>query len=183
MIKKPWVFYLSLFSVVLIFSLFLFTTGVLFAAIGVIQTVPLLAEFVAGFFYSSFITSALAVFMISILSQTHPTLQIALIGGFGSMLADLVLFKFARLIFFGSFSPLTLNLRFSKTIKALHQNPAFNLIAPILGGLIIASPLPDEVGIAIFGLTRLPTLAVALLTYSLNTIGIFILAHIAQQIV
>lgn len=121
--------------------------------------------------------------MISILSQTHSALQIALVGGVGSMLADLILFKFARLIFFGSFSPLTLNLRFSKFVKGLHRNSAFNLIAPILGGLIIASPLPDEIGVAILGLTKLPTFSVALLTYLLNTIGIFILAYIAQQIV
>lgn len=181
--QKPWVTYTVLFLITLSISLLLFTSGILFASITVINNIPLLAEFIAGFLYSSFITSPLAVFMIALLAKSHPPLQIAFIGGVGSMLADLILFKFVRLIFFGSFSPLTQSRHFNKILARIHRNRSFNYIAPFVGVIIIASPLPDEIGVAIFGLTKLPTITVALLTYIFNMMGIYILSIIARQIV
>lgn len=183
MVKKPWTFYLSLFLFAFGITVFLFTTGVLFAMIGIVQTVPLLAEFLSGFFYSSFISSPLAIFMIGILAKTNSPLQIALIGGIGAMLADLILFKLARLLFFGSVSPLTLNKNFNSIVKSLHRNSTFNFVAPFIGAVIIASPLPDELGIAILGLSKMPLLQVAMLTYLFNTAGIFVLAFLAQKII
>lgn len=183
MVKKPWTFYLSLFLLAFGVSVFLFTTGILFAMIGIVQTVPLLAEFLSGFFYSSFISSPLAIFMIGILAKANSPLQIALIGGIGAMLADLILFKLARLLFFGSVSPLTLNKNFNSIVKSLHRNPTFNFVAPFIGAVIIASPLPDELGVAILGLSKMPTVKVAILTYFLNSLGIFVLAYFAQQII
>lgn len=181
--QKPWLAYTVSFLIVFLLSILLFVSGVLFALVTTINTIPLLAEFIAGFLYSSFVTSPVAMFMIALLSQSHPPLQIALIGGLGTMIADLLLLKFARYLFFGSFSPLTQSKQFTKIINRIHHNKTFNSLAPIVGAIIIASPLPDEIGIAIFGLTKLPTIVIALLTYILNMIGIYILAIIARQII
>lgn len=180
--QKPWLVYFTAFIFASVLVFILFSTGVLLAAIGLIITVPYLAELVAGFFYSSFITSPLSILMIGILAKSHPPLQIAVIGGLGSMLTDLVLLKITRYLLFGSLSPLNLNLNFTKSIHSLHRNSLFNLLAPWIGALMIASPLPDELGVAVLGLTKLSAWIVAPITYFLNAVGIYFIVIIIRQL-
>src|SRR5689334_3398798 len=57
----------------------------------------LLGAFVAGFFFTSLLTIAPAgVMLYEILHRSGPLVPVALIGGFGAMLGDLILFKFLK---------------------------------------------------------------------------------------
>lgn len=47
------------------------------------------------------------------------------------------------------------------------------IIMPI-GAIIIASPFPDELGVSLIGLSKLSTGKFILLSYILNSIGIFL---------
>jgi hypothetical protein len=53
---------------------------------------------------------------------------------------------------------------------------------PTIGAIIIISPFPDEIGVALMGLTRMNKLSFLVLTYILNSVGIFILALVARAI-
>jgi uncharacterized membrane protein YdjX (TVP38/TMEM64 family) len=44
----------------------------------------------------------------------------------------------------------------------------------VLGAIIIASPLPDEMGVGLMGISKLKTSQFILLSFVLNAIGIFI---------
>jgi hypothetical protein len=46
---------------------------------------------------------------------------------------------------------------------------------PVIGAIIIASPLPDEVGISLMGLSKISTPKFIFISYILNSIGLFLI--------
>ena len=55
-------------------------------------------------------------------------------------------------------------------------------VIPGIAGIIIASPLPDEVGIALLGVTHFDTNAFMLLAFVLNFVGLLIITTLAWWI-
>ncbi|MEN9561421.1 MAG: hypothetical protein RIQ56_694, partial [Candidatus Parcubacteria bacterium] len=51
----------------------------------------------------------------------------------------------------------------------------YKWFAPVLGAIIILSPLPDEFGLALLGFSKLKIWVVLLLAFVLNAIGIYAL--------
>ena len=45
---------------------------------------------------------------------------------------------------------------------------------PVIGAIIIASPLPDELGVSLMGMSQMKASRFILLSYILNSIGIFL---------
>ena len=52
----------------------------------------------------------------------------------------------------------------------------------LLGGLIIASPLPDELGISLFGFSKAKTSWFVPLSFTFNFIGIVLIGLVAQAV-
>ena len=50
---------------------------------------------------------------------------------------------------------------------------------PLTGAIIIASPLPDELGLAMMGLSRVPIAAFIPISYTMNFLGILLIEFIA----
>lgn len=127
-----------------------------------------LGAFVAGVMYAISFTSPLATVIFTNLSVQVNVILAAVIGGIGALLYDLLVFSFARR---NSHS------RFVEAIRS--RIPGRNRIpswAPTLAGMVIlASPLPDELAAGMLGLSSIPTKRFFLLSFTLNTIGIFIL--------
>lgn len=48
---------------------------------------------------------------------------------------------------------------------------------PALGALIMASPLPDEIGIALLSILHMRTYQFIVVSYFLKTTGIFLILH------
>ena len=61
--------------------------------------------------------------------------------------------------------------------KVMHlvHTKYFSWTLPILGAIIIASPLPDEMGVGLMGISKLKTSKFILLSFILNAIGIFLI--------
>lgn len=102
----------------------------------------------------------------------------AAIGGFGALVTDYLLFKFIRLTFndeiarfknskmFGLFQGLL--------IRRIPPKVSFYISIGI-AGIVIASPLPDEVGVAMLaGLTTVRERTFAMISFVLNTLGILV---------
>ena len=64
-------------------------------------------------------------------------------------------------------------------IKKLFHSKYFNWMLPIIGAIIIASPFPDELGVSLIGLSKLSTGKFILLSYVLNSIGIFLVVSVS----
>lgn len=102
-----------------------------------------------------------------------------IIGGMGALIADLIIFKFIRVSFTGEFKRLEktkalkeVGLLIEKKLK--HRLKVYLMYA--LAGIVIASPLPDELGVIMLaGLTKIKIHSLAILSFLLNTLGIIII--------
>ncbi len=59
----------------------------------------------------------------------------------------------------------------------------FRFFIPFIGALIIASPFPDEIGLAMMGIVKLEPKFLVPISFILNSIGILILLLVAQGLV
>lgn len=141
--------------------------------IKVILPFKLFAIFVAGLMYASFVTTPLSIASFYLLGlHTNPVL-LAVIGGIGAAVGDVFLIHLLRLI--KKDLPRFSTRGLVHDIKKLLHSVNLHLVAMILGILIIASPLPDEIGLILLGATKLSDLRIFLISAVLNGIGIYLI--------
>ncbi len=164
-------------------SLILFVFGIILVAVilaipGLREIVYTIAEsgplgaFVTGILYTSGFTAPLATAMIIDAAQTTPPWSLALLGGLGAMLYDLIIFAFVRRTTTVSF--------FEKIRERFFGRPAIAWTLAAVGALVIASPLPDELGSGLLGLSNIPQKYFVPLSFILNGLGIFMIAVLAR---
>lgn len=100
----------------------------------------------------------------------------ALLGGLGALLSDYLLFKFIRLTFVDEIDRFKNSKAFGLfrglLVRRVPPKVSFYLSLG-LAGLVIASPLPDEFGVALLaGITTVRERVFAVISFSLNTFGI-----------
>lgn len=164
---------IAFFSTLL--AILLVKTGVIEGWVKSFPSTFLVTSFFAGILYSSFFTSsiAVAVFIVLGVDGFNP-LVVAVLGGIGSLCTDLLIFKFAK-------SDVAADLKFVDQkltrgfFSRLFLRKPFHSLAFILGLIVIASPLPDELGVGLLAASKLNVRNFIILSYVLNTIGIFLI--------
>lgn len=163
--------------------LFIFLGAILALALsysGIIDSIielfgnTVVASFVAGVFFTSVFTIAPASVALAHIAFMGVPLSVALWGAFGAMCGDLVLFFFIRDRFT---SDLLDSVRPSVT---KHILSSFHLgfmkwLSPLLGALIIASPLPDELGLTLMGLSKMRVIVLIPISFVMNILGIYLI--------
>lgn len=139
-----------------------------------ILPVMFLAEFLAGCFYAFFLTSPLSIAMFVILAQKQNPILLAIVAGFGAALIDLLIVKFLKKEVNQDLNLLAKSFRFYLINKALSFFK-LDFLLPIIGVIIIASPLPDELGLFLLGASKLKSYQIFLLSFILNTAGILLI--------
>ena len=135
--------------------------------------------FITGIFFTAAFTIAPASGVLFHLAQEYNAFLIALSAGAGGVVGDLLIFRVLKGGIFEEFAPMLKRLR-RQHLFALFRSRYFLWSAPFIGALIIASPLPDEIGIGLMGLSKIKQWQFILLTFVLNTTGIFIIVLLAQ---
>lgn len=140
----------------------------------------LLGALVAGFFFTSVFTTAPAIVVLGEISQYEPLIPVALIGGLGAVFGDLIIFKFVK-------DSLTDDLvflfkKFSRRQASIFKNTFFRWLMVVAGGIIIASPFPDEIGIALMGFSKTNTRLFMTLSYVFNFLGILAIGLVARRL-
>ena len=69
-----------------------------------------------------------------------------------------------------------------KRIKLLLKLKLFRWLTFFAGGLIIASPFPDELGISLLGFSKMRTSWFIPLSFALNCIGILLIGWVAKAL-
>lgn len=131
-------------------------------------------SFLAGILYVSASTAAFGVFLLLGLSKSLSAIEIALFAGLGGVVADFVLFRFFRGGILGEITPIYNRLG-GQHITRLMRHRLLSWSLPIIGAIIIASPFPDEVGIALMGISKIKTYQFVLLSLFLDIGGVFLL--------
>jgi hypothetical protein len=130
--------------------------------------------FIAGLFFTSVFTVGPASVGLVMLSQTLPPFQVALWGAVGSVCGDLILFIFMRDKVSRELSDIVKNSEYHQ-VTSFFRLGFVRVLAPVLGALIIASPLPDELGLALMGLSRTRMALVVPISFVMNFLGILAL--------
>ena len=140
-----------------------------------------IGAFFAGIFFASTFTVAIASSVFLLLSQTHNILIIALVGGAGAFVGDSLIFKFLRDDLIADFEYLEKHFGARIAKRIIHSKLSLWFL-PIVGALMIASPLPDEVGLLLLASIKLKYHRFFLLSFPLNTAGIFILSILGRAL-
>ncbi len=138
-----------------------------------------LASFVAGMFFTSLVTTAPAIAVLGALSLEANLAVVALVGGVGAVLGDYLIFAFVRDRVSQDAAYL---LRGPRVRRAPHifSRRHFRRVLPVVGALIIASPLPDELGLALLGVSRIGVGTFFLISYVMNVAGIVVIGLVAR---
>lgn len=133
-----------------------------------------IGAFLAGILFVSTFTVATGVIILLVLAETLSPMEIGLIAGLGAVLGDFAIFRFVKDDLAREIRQIyNLFDRDNHFKKVLHTK-YFSWTFPVIGAIIIASPLPDEVGVSLMGISKLKTYQFLLASFILNTIGIFL---------
>lgn len=138
-----------------------------------------LGAFIVGIFWTSTFTIAPATVLLYHLAGRLDPIEVALLAGAGAMVGDYLLFRYLKDRVYEELRPVFMKLGKSY-LGRLFQTPYFAWLTPLLGALIIASPLPDEAGVGILGLSRLKSWQFLLLSFALNSSGILLIVLLAR---
>ncbi len=137
--------------------------------------------FIAGMFSVSAFTVVPATLVLLTFAHDFSIVLVALTAALGSVAGDLFLFRFFRNGVLEELTPLFRRAGGAKFMKVLRHR-RLSWLAILFGAFIIASPLPDEVGIGLMGISTISTLRFALLSFVLNTIGIMIILQTVRAV-
>lgn len=141
-----------------------------------------LGAFIAGFFFTSLLTIApSSVMFYNIFHGGAPLVPVALIGGFGAMCGDLLLFKFLKINLTDGLVAFV-KAHTSNHLKRMWRFRWFSWAMMVAGAIIIASPLPDELGVALMGVGEVKPRVFLPLSFVMNTLGILAVGLVAQQL-
>ncbi len=139
----------------------------------------ILASFIAGIFFTSVFTLAPASIALIQIAEKAPIDHVIFIGALGALLGDLLLFYFIR----DRFGEDVKKIMKFKTLKHFFKSFHFGFLkwlSPLLGALIIASPLPDEFGISLLGMSKVKMIFFIPISFAMNALGIYLLVLFAQ---
>jgi hypothetical protein len=171
--------------IIIAFSIFiailLAETGVLKNLITSTQQTRFLGSFVAGILFTSIFTTAPATVALGEIAQSGSVVAVAIIGGLGALIGDLIIFHFVRDRISQDFSYLV-KISKSQKLVSFFKPRIFSWLISLVGALIVASPFPDEIGLAMMGLTKMKTSLFMPLSFLLNSGGILIIGLVAKSL-
>lgn len=138
-------------------------------------------SFLAGMFFTSLFTTAPAMVVLGELSLTTPLWIVALFGGLGAVVGDYILFLLLRQGLTKDIEYLVAHSGFKRFQKIMHTK-LFHHMLPFIGALVLASPLPDEIGLAMLGFSKVDKDRFLLISLAMNTFGIFIIGLVARSV-
>jgi hypothetical protein len=162
------VLFISILDTVIVRTFFEFSTSL-----------GLASAFIAGMFYVSLFTAAPAVIMLAELSKTIDTIPLILFASIGSVVGDLIILKIFRDNIYEEMKYLGQKLGIGIKIKK-SQRKAVSWLMALVGIFVLGSPLPDEVGIAMLGMTQYSKARILLVAFVANFVGIAIIVFAAR---
>lgn len=181
--KKKQLMYDVFFLLVSIaFAVYISETGIAHKFILSLGGLKWLGIILAGMFFTSIFTTAPSIILLGQFAETTPLLLLAAFGGLGAVLGDYIIFRFVRDRMAEDLKYLLSSKRPSRFSK-IFKTKLFHFLVSFMGAIIIASPLPDEIGVAMLGFSKVKTKFFVILSFFLNGTGIFIVGFLANYIV
>lgn len=172
----------AIIALSVLIAVILAVTDILTKILASAQEFKFLGSFIAGMFFTSVFTIAPSVVALGKIAQANSILQVAIFGAAGAVIGDLIIFRFVRDKLSEHLAELMRHRGAWKRILALFKLKSFRWLACFIGGLIIASPLPDEIGISLMGFSKMTTSIFILVSFIFNFFGILVISLVAKNL-
>ena len=133
-----------------------------------------LGAFLAGILFVSTFTVTAGALILLILAEKLSPLEIGIIAGLGGVVGDLIIFNFIKNNLMQEIKELYTKIDKDNQITKILSTKYFAWSLPLIGALIIASPLPDELGVSLLGMSKLKTYQFLIISFFLNVWGIML---------
>ncbi len=162
-----------------LFAVLIVKTGALQFIFESTQEMKFIGSFVAGMFFTSAFSTAPAVVALGQIAQSGSVFWTAVLGAVGALIGDFLLFRFVEDRLAEDFGELIKEAKAERFVHIFHLR-LFRRLVPFVGALIIASPLPDELGIAMMGLSKMKTSLFVPVSFLMNFLGILLIGLVAK---
>ena len=169
-------------AVSIVFAVILLKTEVLGKILTASKELELLGSFAAGMFFTSVFTTAPAIVTLGEIARENSIILTALFGGMGAVVGDLIIFRFIKDRLSEHLMELVQHQKGGKRLKVLFKLKYFRWLTFLVGGLIIASPFPDELGISLLGFSKMRTRLFIALSFVFNFAGILLIGIVAKTL-
>lgn len=171
---------LTLLFASLVVAYLLYRSGLLHSVVTRLGAFEFVGLFVTGMFFVSTFTIAPAIAVLLAFVQDYNPFVVAIIGGLGASLGDYLAMIYVRDKLLDEINPLLKALHIYRRINILHSR-YFAWLAPAIGAAIVASPLPDELGLVLLGASKISRLRLTIIVFLLNSAGILLIALAARS--
>lgn len=130
--------------------------------------------FVAGALFVSTFTVATGAVILLVLAESLSPIEIGIIAGAGAVVGDFTIFRFVKDDLISELGLVYKHIDSDHHFKKVLHSKYFSWTLPVIGAIIIASPLPDEIGVSLMGISKMKTGKFLLISFILNAIGIFL---------
>ena len=138
-----------------------------------------IGSFLSGMLFVSIFTVAPASAILFDIAKTLNPYLVALFAGLGAVVGDYIILRILKDRVFEELKPIFKKTR-NSFLENIFSSPFFAWLIPLVGAVIIASPLPDEIGISLMGLSKIKNWQFILVTFLLNSVGILVIISLAK---
>jgi hypothetical protein len=171
LIEYEWNHYKTfLILIVIALTLESYVTGALEAFLVGLRQYEYVGAFFAGFFYTYGATTPFSIAVFFVLSENLNPIAMALVGALGSVFSEYMIYSFAK----GQADAVCKK----KKIRFIVKNKYVVMLSPLIAGIIIASPLPDELAAAFLGVEKYDIKKFIAMAFVFNFLGILIIASL-----
>lgn len=170
---------LLIIAISLVFAIFLSGIDSFHAFLLNLGGLGYIGAFIAGILFVSTFTVATGSLILLILAEKLSPIELGLIAGLGAVVGDLAIFRFVKDGLVSEIESIYNHFDDNHHLKKLFHSKYFNWTLPIIGAIIIASPLPDELGVSLIGMSKMSTYRFMLMSYLLNSAGIFLVISLS----
>lgn len=163
--------YIILFILSILIAYFLVKQQFIYSFFNSIGNFGYIGAFVAGMFFTYSLTVPFSTVVLIALGNSLNPFIIAVLGGFGAVMSDYIIFLFVKEKLVDELKLVQKELKLT-FLNRFSKSKVLGFILPAIAGFIIASPLPDEIGVAILGSIKYDKKKFLVFSYVLNTLGI-----------
>ena len=172
----------AIIVVSIVFAVFLVRSGALTELFASAKQFEVIGSFIAGMFFTSVFTTAPAIVTLGEIARDNNVIFTAIVGAMGSVVGDLIIFRFIRDRFAQHLMEALQHQTGGKKLKHFLKLRYFRWMTFLIGGAIIASPLPDELGITLLGFSKMKIWGFVMLSFVFNCTGIVLIGLIARSL-
>lgn len=130
------------------------------------------SAFLAGGFFASTFTVAIGVLAITAIAPLYNPLLLVIIGALGAVTTDFLIFKLVRHKAKAHVDPIYSLFPYHQHVRKILHTKFFGWTLSLVGAIILASPLPDELGISLMGLSTIKNRQFFIISYLSHLFGL-----------